>query len=175
MRTSRLWLASMPTTSGGQVMTYSELQAGTTYYIYSALSLMEGSVTIQEGASELKVVTIYPPTDTDVPYSVSKNYTVDITFNYPVTVDNALLLVNGARKTISAVPDNTCVTCDVSGAMMDFYRDGTMKEGDEITLRLLQVKDASDPDNKFEEKGKLEIKYKMAAKPAEIVDGKCKP
>ena len=45
-----------------------------------------------------------------------------------------------------------------------------MKEGDEITLRLLQVKDASDPDNKFEEKGKLEIKYKMAAKPAEIVD-----
>lgn len=157
-------------TSGGQVMTYSELQAGTTYYIYSALSLMEGSVTIQEGASELKVVTIYPPTDTDVPYSVSENYTVDITFNYPVTVDNALLLVNGARKTISAVPDNTCVTCDVSGAMMDFYRDGTMKEGDEITLRLLQVKDASDPDNKFEEKGKLEIKYKMAAKPAEIVD-----
>lgn len=157
-------------TSGGQVMTYSELQAGTTYYIYSAMSMMEGAVTIQEGASELKVVAIDPPADTDAPYSVSDDYTVDITFNYPVTVDNALLLVNGARKTVSAVSNNTYVTCDVAGAMMDFYRDGTMKEGDEITLRLLQVKDASDPDNKFEGKGKLEIKYKMAAKPAEVVE-----
>lgn len=163
-------------TSGGQVITYSELEAGVTYYLFENMSLMAGDVTIQEGSSELKVISVNPAVDPDDPnyyggaYSVSSNYTIDLTFNYPVTVDNAILLVNGSRKTVSAVPNNTYVSCDVASAMMDFYREGIMKEGDELTLRLLQVKDATDPENKYDGKGKLELTYKMAAKPGEIVD-----
>ncbi len=159
-------------TSSGQVVSYSELQAGTTYYIYDRMTMNGGTLIIREGTTELEITGTTPVSDPTAsgyaPLSVSNNYTVSIFFNFPVTCGNAFLIAGAERVSINAVATGSTIGCDISSAMMEFYRSGSLKEGDTVTVRVLQVKDALDSDNKYNTNGKVEIDFTVAAKPAEL-------
>lgn len=165
-------------TQNGQLMSYSSLEAGHTYYIYSAMTIMKGTLIIREGDTELELLYTYPSLDPEAynyyggHFSVSKNYRIGLDFNYPVTVGNCLIIAGDERVRVTPVVSNALVSFDVNDVIMGLYRDGFIKEGDTMTLRLLQVKDALNPDNKYGGNGRLELEFVMAAKPAELIETK---
>lgn len=165
-------------TQNGQLTVYPNLEAGHTYYLYSSMSLMEGDLVIREGDTKIELVSVDPSDDPESPYyygsrfSASQSYRINVEFNYPVTVGNCFLIANGERRQIAPMTGGTTVTFDVNNEVMSLYHDGFLKEGDKMTLRMLQIKDETNPDIKFGESGKLEVDFEMAAKPAELVETK---
>lgn len=165
-------------TQNGQLMSYSSLEAGHTYYIYSAMTIMKGTLIIREGDTEIELARTTPSLDPESEdyygghFSVSKNYRIDLDFNYPVQVGNCLIIAGDERVRITPMVSNALVSFDVNDVIMGLYRDGFLKEGDTMTLRLLQVRDALNPDNKYGDNGRLELEFVMAAKPAELIETK---
>lgn len=165
-------------TQNGQLISYSHLEAGHTYYIYSAMTLMTTDLVIHEGETVLELLNVNPSVDPASPdyyggkFSASKNYRIDLDFNYPVTVGNCLLIVGTEKVRVNPLVNNATVSFDVNEAIMGLYNEGMLKEGDVMTLRMLQVKDAMDPEIKYGESGRLEIEFVMADKPAELIDTK---
>lgn len=155
---------------GSQMISYSELEAGHTYYLYSAMTMMGGTLKITEGTAQLEVISVNPSLGEGEFFSVSSHYTIDVAFNMPVTVGRTLLLAGGESYQITSSVSNSYVTCDVAGTVMGMYRQGLIKEGDVMTLRILQVADASDANNKYDLTGKFECDFVMAEKPAELVE-----
>lgn len=165
-------------TDGGQLISYDKLEEGHTYYLHTSMTIMAGTLVIREGDTKIELVRTDPSIDPSDPnfyndkFSVSKNYRINLSFNYPVTVGNCFLIAGGERRQIAPVVSNASVSFDVNDVIMSFYKDGFLKEGDSMTLRVLQIKDAANSDNKYNGNGKLEIDFKMAAKPAELVETK---
>lgn len=155
---------------GKQLVSYKELQEGKKYYLYSRMTMMASTLLITEGTMPLEVVYVSPTLPEGETFSVSSNYTIDVGFNVPVTVGNTLLLANGERTRVTSTISNSYVVCDVATSIMTMYRNGTIKGGDTLTLRLVNVVDKSDSDNKYGDKGLLEIDFVMADKPAELVE-----
>lgn len=155
-------------TANGQLMTYPSLEAGHTYYIYSAMTIMGGELTISEGDASIEFLGSEPAAGGI--FSASSNYRIDVDFNFPVNVGNCFLVANGERLRVDPMNGGTTLSFTVNDAVMSFYHDGIIKEGDTLTLRMLQLSDASNPDNKFGENGRLEIDFTVAAKPAELVE-----
>lgn len=156
--------------NGSQMMSYPQLEAGVTYYLYSEMTMMGGSFQIYEGRTELEVIAVNPTLGENETFSVSSNYSIDVGFNVPVTVGNALILIGEERTRVSSTVSNTYVTCDVADAIMDKYRQGLIKKGDVMTLRLTKVTDQSDSENIFGEDGNVEINFVMADKPGELLE-----
>lgn len=163
-------------TAGGQLISYQKLEAGHTYYIYAGMTIMSSSLVIREGDTKIELVDSSPSVNPESPYyyngkfSASRSYRIDLDFNYPVTVGNCFLIAGGERQQVAPVVSNATVSFDVNDVVMNFYHQGLLKEGDTMTLRVLQIKDATNPDNKLGENGRLEIDFAMEAKPAELVE-----
>ena len=164
-------------TDNGQVMSYQELQAGTTYYVYHPFAMDAGTLTIYEGSSELKLTSTNPSIDPESPeyyggkLSASAVYEMNVNFNFPVTIGNVYLIApDNSRVSVSSKAYGTSVACEVGPALMSMYHDGTIKEGDEVILRLFSVADATDSSNKFDGSGRCEVKFTVAAKPLELVE-----
>lgn len=155
----------------GQMNTY-QLTAGETYYLFSPLSMDNTTLVIQEGTTEIELVQVTPDLKDGELFSVSTNYVIDLAFNTPVTVGNALLIAGDERVRITAKVENSYLTCQVADAIMDFYNRGVLKKGDTMTLRVMNVTDAYDENNLYNGNGRLEVSFVMNAKPAQLVEVK---
>lgn len=153
----------------GQMYTY-QLEAGETYYLYSALTMDAGTLKIQEGKMEVELIGVSPNLSDGEMFSVSSNYIIDLSFNTPVNIGNVLLIAGDEKSRITAKTENTYVTCNVADAIMDFYNRGVLKKGDVMTLRVMNVTDAYDNENKYNDNGKLEVDFVMNAKPAQLIE-----
>lgn len=156
--------------NGEQMISYQQLDAGVTYYLYAEMTMMGGSFQIYEGRIPLEVIAVNPTLGENDTFSVSSNYSIDVGFNVPVTVGNALILIGDERARVSSTVSNTYVTCDVADAIMEKYRQGLIKKGDVMTLRLTKVTDQSDSENIFGEDGNVEVNFVMADKPGELLE-----
>jgi len=156
--------------NGTQIMSYKELTGGKTYYVYSPMTMVGGELVIREGDNEIEMVKVEPAAD--AVFSASKDYRIYVYFNYPVTIGNTFLIAGDQRERLNPIVDNTSVCCDVNDVVMNYYRQGIIKEGDTMTLRILQVKDAFNEENKYNDNGRLEIDFTVGAKPAELVETK---
>lgn len=155
---------------GGQLIAYDMLEAGKTYYIYDPFTMSEGTLVINEGVTELAVTGVLPKLDADEYFSVSDNYTIDVIFNFPIKVTSAWVVAGETRTKVSCSVSNTSASCSVTDALMEMYRNGTLKKGEKMTLRLLGVTDVYDDSNKCNGNGKVEIDFTMADKPGELVE-----
>ncbi|MDE5791631.1 MAG: hypothetical protein K2H96_10450 [Muribaculaceae bacterium] len=164
----------------GQVKTYTDLEAGKTYYLYHGFVMDEGTLVIYEGSPEIQVSSTTPNVDPESPgytgyFSASSNYEMLVSFNFPVNVGNVFIAKADDPKTrvqVAAKAGGSSVGCDVAPAIMTLYRNGSIGEGDEVMLSLYQVTDATDSSNKYNKNGKCDIKFKVAAKPLELVEVK---
>lgn len=162
----------------GQVKTYTDLEAGKTYYLYHGFVMDEGTLVIYEGSPEIQVSSTTPDVNPESPgytgnFSASSNYEMLVSFNFPVTVGNVFIAKADDPKTrvqVAAKAGGSAVGCDVAPALMTLYRNGSIGEGDEVVLSLYQVVDATDSSNKYNKNGKCDIKFKVAAKPLELVE-----
>ncbi len=154
---------------GKQLMSYSELLAGQTYYLYSSFTMMESTLTITEGVAPLEVISVSPSLGEGEYFSASKNYTVTVGFNAPITVGNSLLVAGEQEFRVSNRASGPYVTCDVASVIMDLYHNGSANKGDVVTLRLVNVADNSDSSNIYGENGQVDVDFVLAAKPAELL------
>ncbi len=162
----------------GQIKTYTNLEAGKTYHLYTAYAMDAGQLQIFAGSPKIEVSSTTPCVDPENPnyegnYSISSNYEMLISFNFPVTVGNVFVARADKPQTrvqVAAKASESSVGCDVAPALMTLYRNGTIAEGDEVMLSLYQVVDATDKDNKYGTNGKCDIRFTVAAKPLELVE-----
>lgn len=154
---------------GQQMRSFSQLEAGTTYYLMG-FPMDNSTMEIIEGKSDLEVVRVNPTLNEGDYFSVSSNYTIDVAFNMPVQLTNALILIGNERSTVSYTASNSYVTLDVAAPIMKMYREGKIKKGDVMTVRLVSVADAFDSTNKYGSTGKFETEFLMPDKPAELLN-----
>lgn len=155
------------TGDGGQIVTYASLEGGKTYCFWSHFTWMDGSVTIMENDTDLAIK--YTSPSTEQTFYASTNYTIDVVFNMPVTVGTTYVIANGQSKRVPNSVYGGTVSADVYEQVMALYKEGNLKEGDELMLRIMQVADKSNSENKYGANGKCEIIFKVADKPAELV------
>ena len=153
---------------GKKLRSYPDLVEGQTYYLYG-YPMDHGTLMITEGSTELEVTSISPTLKEDEYFSVSSNYTVEMAFNTPVTATNALLIVGEEKTPVNYMVSGVYVTVDVANAIMDMYHNGTLRKGDEVTIRLVGVADFFDKNNKYGGNGKLETTFVVDGKPGELV------
>lgn len=156
------------TGDGNQMVTYENLQAGTTYYLHQGFTWSSGSFQITEGSAPLSVQATSP--SQDQVFSASRDYRIEVSFNSPVTAGAAYIIVGDQRQRVAGTVYGNTLSYDVYEAVMSMYRGGYLKEGDEITLRVMQVADKSNPENLYDVTGKCEVSFKVAAKPAELIE-----
>ncbi|MCM1319843.1 MAG: hypothetical protein NC217_05630 [Muribaculaceae bacterium] len=156
------------TGDGGQMVSYDRLEGGKTYYIYQNFTWNEGSFQIIEGSSQLAVQSTSPAQGQV--FSASRDYRIEVSFNVPITVGAAYLIAGDERARVAGTVYGNTASYDVYEAAMNLYHAGYLKEGDEMTLRIMQVADKSNSDNLFDGTGKCEVTFKVAAKPAELTN-----
>lgn len=153
---------------GKQMRAYSKLEEGVTYYLMG-MPMDSSTLQIFEGKTDIEVVSVSPSLKEDQYFSVSSNYTIDVAFNTPVTLTNALIINGSNRETASYNVSSTYVSIDVAAPIMKMYREGNIKKDDVMTLRLVGVADSYDSTNKYGSNGRLEIDFLMPNKPGELL------
>lgn len=159
----------------GQIMSYPNLEAGKTYYLFYPGPLNGGTLVIHEGEVKIEFVDSDPSTNPESPYyyggklSLATTYRIYVDFNLPVTCGNVFLVTeDGTREQVSVTSGSTSISCEVAQPLVNLYKEGLVKGGDTLTLRILQIKDASNPDVKYGTSGKLEIPFVLADMPGQL-------
>lgn len=156
--------------SGGAMRTYT-CKAGDVLYLYNSFVMTSGTVTVTNGTIDLKMVGESPSLDPEsVDYyggyfSLSTNYTVEMTFNLPISVGGATLSANGITKSVSCSTYGVYATLDVNAAILDLYQTAGLKKGDKMTVTLTGVTEKDNEENKVNGDGTVSIEYVMDAMP----------
>lgn len=157
--------------NGEKVNVYNGI-GGETIYFYNDFPFDGGTFRLAAGNEEITLSHAYPA-PSDKLMSVADNYRLELIFSTPVKCTKCKLEAGG--QSIDLTPDiySSTVTFDWHSIIMQWYADGTLSEGDEMTMTITGIRDENDSGNRpnfGDGAGKLILRYKMAAKPAQLVD-----
>lgn len=156
--------------NGEKVRTYSVTE-GKTVYFYAGFPLDGGTFRFSVDNEEITLSSVYPSVDA-IPLSISTNYSATIAFSVPVKYTKCTMSINDMSVEMTPQVSNSYITINWFNTLLQWYRQGKIQEGDELTLTLTGIRDANDASNRpnfGDGVGKLILKYKMAGKPAELV------
>ena len=155
---------------GEKVRLYSVTQ-GQTVYFYNAFPVAGGTFRFSVRKEQIKLGVMDPSPDHGM-LSISSKYRAEIVFNVAVKCSKCKLEANGMSAEINPDVVDSYITVNWFSTLRQWYRDGKIKEGDELTLTVTGIRDAYDSSNRpdfGDGPGKLVVKYKMAGRPAELV------
>ncbi len=156
--------------NGEKVRTY-EVTEGQVLYFYNAFPLDAGTFRIAVGKEPVELSAVYPAAD-GTRMSLSANYNATIVFNIPIKCTKCVVAVNDVSAELTPTISNSYITVNWFNTIRQWYREGKINAGDELTLTITGIRDANDASNRpnlGDGVGKLILKYPMAAKPAELV------
>ncbi len=160
-----------------KIQTY-QVSAGEVLYFYSAphTTISSGSMWIAEKPESINLVRISPSLDPESneyfggKMSVSTYYRMTFVFDGPVTATSATLrFADGTYSSVTMTSDNSSIETIFASELMDAYREGKVKEGDEVTIRIVGVRSADFDDIRYDGNGRLEASFPIAAKPIELI------
>ena len=126
-------------TSLGQGYTFTAT-ANTTYYLNLGFS-MGGKFRLSM-ETELEIQSVSPAEGST--YSSSGDGSCVIVFNSPVTVGGATLSTGNTSAKVSPAASGNTVQTDISARVKAWLNNGTLKKGDQLTLKLTDVKAITD-------------------------------
>ena len=159
--------------NGTKVLVYN-LAEGETLYFYSSSTqtIGDGTMTVGVKPTSISLIETSPSLDQGL-FSCSTYYTISYLFDEPVQATSATLRYQQDGETkyvgIPMTVGNSSIDVKVSESLMNLYREGVISEGDEVTIRIVGVRSSAYDDVRYGSNGRLETKFKVAAKPAEIV------
>lgn len=157
---------------GDKTYTYSWVPAATWPYTYEVeakagdvitLSMgfnMQSQIRITENAKHvipIEFITCSPNANRMFSWNTAGH--VSLLFNRPVILEDVVLIAKGKSYPVSSLNcSNGNVGFNITYALGDARKDG-LEENEEFTIELTGIADATDPTNKYNEDGKLVLKY----------------
>ena len=141
-----------------------------TVYFYNPAPIAEGKFRFSVGKEKIELGLVEPSPENVL--SLSTAYRVEIAFNISVKCSKCKLEVNGESAELTPMVVDSYITINWFNTLRQWYRDGKINEGDILTLTLTGIRDEYNASNRpdfGDGLGKLVLKYKMAAKPVELV------
>lgn len=160
---------SFYTASGEKARVYS-VEKGETVYFYNPAPIAEGKFRFVVDKEQIELGDVSP--STDYPLSISSSYMAELAFNLSVKCSKCKLEINGESADLTPLVLDSYITINWFNTLRQWYRDGKINEGDILTLTLTGIRDEYDSSNRpdfGDGPGKLVLKYKMAAKPLELI------
>lgn len=156
--------------NGEKVQVYSGT-AQQTIYFYNDLPLDGGIFRLAAGSEPITLCQAYPSPDDGV-MSLSDNYRLELIFNTPVKCTKCKL--EAGDRSLELTPDiyNATVSINWYGIIMQWYEEGVLSEGSDLTMTITGIRDDNDSTNRpdfGDGLGKLILRYKTAAKPSSLV------
>lgn len=160
---------SFYTAAGEKARVYPVTQ-GETVYFYNPAPVAEGKFRFSVEKEQIELGLATPSTD-DV-LSISTAYRVELAFNVAVKCTKCTLEINGESAEMTPEVVDSYITVNWFNTLRNWYREGKISEGDVLTLTITGLRDAYNSSNRpdfGDGPGKLVLKYKMAARPLELV------
>lgn len=157
------------TASGEKARVYS-VSKGETVYFYHPAPVAEGVFRFIVEKEQVELGLVSPSPENVL--SISTAYRAEIAFNLSVKCSKCKLEINGESAEITPLVVDSYITVNWFNTLRQWYREGKINEGDILTLTLTGIRDEYNASNRpdfGDGPGKLVLKYKMAAKPVELV------
>lgn len=158
--------------SDGEKVRIYTITAGETIYFHNMYTLDTGTFRFSVGKEKLELKSILPAPGNNL-LSISTNYDLTLGFSIPVKYTKCTLAVNDVSVELSPAVNNAYIVINWFRTLRDWYNSGKIQEGDELTVTLTGVRDITDSSNRVDRGdglGKVILKYKIAAKPLELVN-----
>lgn len=160
---------SFYTASGEKARVYT-VNKDETVYFYNPAPIAEGTFRFVVEKEQIEVGSIDPSPE-DV-LSLSTAYRAELAFNMSIKCTKCTLEANGEAVELSMDIVDSYITVNWFSTIRNWYREGKINEGDIMTLTITGIRDAYDSSNRLDYGdglGKLVLKYKLAAKPVELI------
>lgn len=95
-----------------------------------------------------------------------------INFNKSVIYDNIYLVAGGKKYPVDEATAGSSVGCNLKYAIQKALDEGSMKTGDRFVVRIEGLREMTDPTNRYNGNGILEVAYLAPAFPGELVSAK---
>lgn len=156
--------------NGEKVRVYT-VHAGQTIYFYNGFPFDRGTFRFVVGKEQIKLGGVYPSPE-DGYLSISNRYRAEIIFNIPIKCSKCTVQVGDQSAELNPDVKYSAINVNWFSVLRQWYHDGMINEGDEMTVTITGIRDVNDSANRPDfgyGLGKLVLKYKMAARPAELV------
>lgn len=150
----------------GQVYTY-EVTAGTTYYLYTGFNMNKESMKLSMGGGEDFSTSSVKPADGSS-FSHDADRQVVIVFSTAVSGASASLKAGDKTGNAYVSVNGMTMWVDIENTVRNWCEDGTLKEGDEFTLNLTNIKSALSG-SLLNGDGKLTLTYKSTGKSTKLL------
>ncbi|MDE7347963.1 MAG: hypothetical protein K2N48_14625 [Muribaculaceae bacterium] len=160
---------SFYTASGEKARVYS-VNAGQTLYFYNPAPVAQGEFRFVVETENIEVGSVDPSPDNVL--SISSSYRAELAFNMSIKCTKCVIEINGESAELTPEVVDSYISVNWFNTLRQWYRAGKINEGDIMTLTLSGIRDAYNSSNRpdfGDGVGKLVLKYKMAAKPVELV------
>lgn len=148
------------------------LEAGQTVYLYSSSlgTMSAGTMTLLEPPSTITLDSMSPELSTDMKLSASTDYRATFFFSTSVTATSGSIRFEDGSYTPCALSVvGSSVQIGFSDQIMTAYREGKIKDGDTVTIRIVGIKSSYFPSVRYEDTGRLDVPFKVYGKPLELV------
>ena len=141
-----------------------DCKSGVTYYLGNDFIMNGGTARVRfgAGAEELVVRDISPAAGSVFNAAVGS---IDLSFNQSVQVGQVTMTVGDVTETFSAHVFGAYAGLEVKERLINLYKEGKVKAGDEIVFTFNGVAPASDPTKLYNGTGVVEVKYIAGAMP----------
>ena len=160
---------SFYTASGEKARVYSVTE-GETLYFYHPNPISGGVFRFVVEKEQIELGLVEPSPENVL--SISSAYRLELAFNMSIKCTRCFAEVNGVSAEISPTVVDSYITVNWFNTLRQWYHDGKINAGDELTLTLTGIRDEYNSSNRpdfGDGPGKLVLKYKMAGAPVELI------
>lgn len=143
--------------------------AGTTYVFYKRFSMNAFTFTLSmSGSNSIEVKSVSPAQGSQ--YSISGDGLVTVEFNRAVNINKTADVVFGSNVGQVAINGSSPLfSIEPQHIIAEWLKDGVIKEGDQFSIKIYDVKAADDESIVYGTDGTVVIDYIMAGMPYQLV------
>lgn len=151
-----------------------DCEAGKTYYIGNGFIMNTIDITVKFlTEAEPLVLSNLEPADGSL-FNAGSGI-VALKFNQNVRIGAVELTAGQGSDVVSAFVQGAYVTLDIKDKINQYYRDGLLKEGDDIKVKFNSVAPTADPAKLYNGTGVIEVTYKAGKMPLQVVSSSNTP
>lgn len=143
---------------------YIECKAGRTYYLGNPFPISSGTVRVHFGSEAMDLELRSVPPEAGSVFNAAVG-TVDLSFNQNVQIGQVTMTIGETTETFSAHAFGAYAGFEVKELLINLYKEGKVKAGDEIVFTINGVAPTADPTKLYNGTGVVEVKYIAGAMP----------
>lgn len=143
------------------------VEAGKTYYVYAFAMSQSITMKFRTEAEPLELVSVSPDPK-ESPIFDAGTGSLNLVFNQAVTIGGCELKAGSNTETLITNVRDMYGIVDAKNYLADYYNNGTLKEGDDIIFKFIDIKRAADG-VLYNGDGVLEVAFKSGPKPLMLV------